>query len=197
MGNNALWVESVKKAFYGYVGYVLLSGIIGSIAGLASTASSVVSMARGGGDSGLGLDTICSILAVVAFVYYFLGIKGMKEAAVGTELAEGTANLYTGALLGVIGAVVGIIPLVGLVGGIIEIVAWVYMLLGFGKIRKTSLSEAAAKGAQQLWLMMLLTLIGAVIGLIPVLGTVIALILSIVALVYAFLGWKNFANSTI
>lgn len=196
MGNTTLWKESVNKAFYGYVGYALLSGVIGSIAGMADTASSVSSMMNGGG-GGSSMGLICDILALVAFVYYFLGIKGMKEAALNTEIAEGTANLYTGALLGVIGALVSIIPLIGIVGDLAEIVGWVYMLMGFGKIRKTNLSGLAAKGAQQLWLMMLLSLIGAVIGLIPLIGGVIALILSIIALVYAFLGWKNFSNSTI
>lgn len=196
MSNSALWKESVNKAFYGYLGYTLLSGIVGAIVGMADTASAVASLANGGG-GGSSLGLICDILALAALVYYFLGIKGMKESAVGTVLAEGTANLYTGALLGVIGALVGIIPLIGMVGGLVEIVGWVFMFLGFGKIRKTNLSGLAAKGAQQLWLMMLLTLIGAVIGLIPLIGTVIGLILSIVVLVLAFLGWKNFSNSTI
>lgn len=196
MSNSALWKESVNKAFYGYLGYTLLSGIVGAIVGMADMASAVASLANGGG-GGSSLGLICDILALAALVYYFLGIKGMKESAVGTVLAEGTANLYTGALLGVIGALVGIIPLIGMVGGLVKIVGWVFMFLGFGKIRKTNLSGLAAKGAQQLWLMMLLTLIGAVIGLIPLIGTVIGLIISIVVLILAFLGWKNFSNSTI
>lgn len=182
MSNSVLWTESVNKAFYGYLGYTLLGGIVGTIVGLVG---------------GFTMGIICDILALVAFVYYFLGIKGMKQASAGTTMAEGTANLYTGALLGLIAALIGIIPLVGMIGGLIGIVGWVFMLLGFGKIRKTNLSGLAAKGAQQLWLMMLLTLIGAVIGLIPLVGAVIGLIISIVVLILAFLGWKNFSNSTI
>lgn len=197
MGNSALWKESVNKAFYGYLGYTLLSGIVGTIIGMIGAASAVASLANGGGGGGMIMGIICEILALVAFIYYFIGIKGMKEAAVGTEIAEGTANLYTGALLGVIGTLVGLIPLLGLIGGLVSIVGWVFMLLGFGKIRKTNLSGLAAKGAQQLWLMMLLTLIGAVISLIPLIGAVIGLLISIAVLVLAFLGWKNFSNSTI
>ena len=196
MSNSTLWKSSVNKAFYGYVGYTLLSGIVGSIIGLVGTASSVSSLLKGGG-GGSVWELVCDVLVLVAFIYYFLGIKGMKTSSVGTELAPGTSKLYTGALLGVIGAVIGIIPMLGWLGGLVAIVGWIFMLLGFGEIRKTNLSGLAAKGAKQLWLMMLLTLIGDVIAFIPLLGTIIGFIISIVVLVLAFLGWKNFSNSEI
>jgi uncharacterized membrane protein len=94
-----------------------------------------------------------------------------------------------------IGAILSVIPLLGLIGGILDIIAFVLMFLGFGKIRDLATNENAKQGAKQLWLAMLLGLIGAVIAIIPVVGTIISMIISIVVLVFGFLGWKNISNS--
>ena len=109
--------------------------------------------------------------------------------------APGTSQVYTGALCALIGAVISLIPLLGLIGGILDIIAFVLMFLGFGKIRDLATNENAKQGAKQLWLAMLLGLIGAVISIIPVVGTIISMIISIVVLVFGFLGWKNISNS--
>lgn len=198
MEKAVLWSESVKKAFYGYVAYLVLDKVIGPMASAGDMASNFASMAQGkGGGDLIGADTVVGILALAAFVYYFLGIKGMKESAVETALAEGTEKIYKGALLGIIGTVVGLIPLIGLIGGLVSLVGFIFMLMGFNSVRKTNLSAEAAKGAQQLYLTMVLTIVAAVVGLIPVLGGIIAAIISIITVIYAILGWKNFSLSTL
>lgn len=190
-----LWKESVNKAFYGFLGQTLLGGIIGGIVSLVSGAAGVASLLSGGGGGALMIPIIVGILALVAYAYYFLGIKGMKTASVGNVIEPGTSQLYTGALCGLIGALVGIIPLLGWAGGILEIISFVLMFLGFGKIRDLATNPNAAAGAKQLWLAMLLGLIGAVISFIPFIGGIISMIISIVVLVFGFLGWKNISNS--
>ena len=67
---NNLWKTSVNKAFYGFLAYTLLSGIIASIASLADSASSIASFASGKADFSLfDFSTIVNILAIVGFVY--------------------------------------------------------------------------------------------------------------------------------
>lgn len=197
---NNLWKTSVNKAFYGFLAYTLLSGIIASIASWADSASSIASFASGKADVSLfDFSTIVNILAIVGFVYYFLGIKGMRDSAASTPLAEGTAQMYTGTLIGLIGTIVSIIPFLGFIGAIVSLVGFVFMMLGVSKIKKLKeLNALAAKGAGQLFIMMILQIVSFVIDIImiiPFLGEVICFILSIVIFIYAFLGWKNFSNS--
>lgn len=181
MEKNLLWKESVNKAFYGFLALTLLGGVIGTIVSLVSGASA--------------LPTIIRILALAGYVYYFIGIRGMKIASVGNVIEPGTSQVYTGALCALIGAVIGVIPVIGFIGSILEIVAFVLIFLGFGKIRDLAKNANAAAGAKQLWLAMLLGLIGAVISFIPFIGGIIDMIISIVVLVFGFLGWKNISNS--
>ena len=192
---SLLWKSSVNKAFYGYLAYTLLGGVVGAIVSLASGAAGVASLVSGGSGASLAGPIIVSILALAGYVYYYLGIKGMRDSAVDTQMAEGTANVYKGAMLGLVGVIVKIIPVIGFVGTIISIIGFIYMMMGFNKLRKLSLTGLAAKGAQQLWLMMVLTIVGAVLGFIPLAGSVLKMICSLAVLFYTFFGWKNFSNS--
>lgn len=197
MERSQIWKASVTKAFYGFLAYKLLGGVVGAIVGLASGAAGVASIINGGGGGALLGPILVGILALAGYVYYFLGIKGMKESAAATLMGDGTAKVYKGALLGLVGTLIGIIPLLGFIGTILEIIGFVFMMMGFNSLRQLSLNELAAKGAHQLWLMMVLSVVSAVVGIIPLVGNILSLILSIVILALAFLGWRNFANSSL
>ncbi len=197
MEKSQIWKASVTKAFYGFLAYKLLGGVVGAIVGLASGAAGVASIINGGGGGALLGPVLVGILALAGYVYYFLGIKGMKESAAETPMGDGTAKVYKGAMLGLVGTLIGIIPLLGFIGTILEIVGFVFMMMGFNSLRQLSLNELAAKGAHQLWLMMVLSVVSAVVSIIPLVGNILSLILSIVILALAFLGWRNFANSSL
>ena len=197
MERSQIWKASVSKAFYGFLAYNLLGGVVGAIVGLASGAAGVASIINGGGGGALLGPILVGILALAGYVYYFLGIKGMKESAAETPMGDGTAKVYKGTLLGLVGTLIAIIPLLGFIGTILEIVGFVFMMMGFNSLRQLSLNELAAKGAHQLWLMMVLSVVSAVVSIIPLVGNILSLILSIVILALAFLGWRNFANSSL
>lgn len=197
MEKSQIWKASVTKAFYGFLAYKLLGGVVGAIVGLVSGAAGVASIINGGGGGALLGPVLVGILALAGYVYYFLGIKGMKESAAETPMGDGTAKVYKGAMLGLVGTLIGIIPLLGFIGTILEIVGFVFMMMGFNSLRQLSLNELAAKGAHQLWLMMVLSVVSAVVSIIPLVGNILSLILSIVILALAFLGWRNFANSSL
>ena len=197
MERSQIWKSSVTKAFYGFLAYKRLGGVVGAIVGLASGAAGVASIINGGGGGALLGPILVGILALAGYVYYFLGIKGMKESAETTLMGDGTAKVYKGALLGLVGTLIGIIPLLGFIGTILEIIGFVFMMTGFNSLRQLSLNELAAKGAHQLWLMMVLSVVSAVVSIIPLVGNILSLILSIVILALAFLGWRNFANSSL
>lgn len=192
---QTIWKESVNKAFYGFMAYTLLSGIIGAIVSMVSGAAGLASLANGGGGGALLGPIIVAIIAVAGYVYYFLGIKGMSESSVGYAIEDGTKKLFKGAKLGLIGAIIECIPLISIVGTILSIAGFVFMLIGFDMIRKSALNPQASKGAHQLWLVMVLTIVGAVISIIPLIGNIGSLICNILVIVYAFLGWRNFSNS--
>lgn len=177
---NLIWKSSVQKAFYGLLAFTLLSGFLGSLIDFLADEP---------------IPTIVSILALVGYVYYFLGVKGMKASAQGSVMEQGTANLYSGTLLALIGAIVDVVPLLGWVAAIIKIIGFFKMMSGFNSLRNVATNPLAAKGAKQLWTMMILTIVATVLGLIPLAGDIIEMLISIPALILTFLGWKNFSNS--
>lgn len=178
--NNLIWKSSVQKAFYGLLAYTLLSGILYTIIDMVADQP---------------LPIIVSILALVGYIYYFLGVKGMKASAVGSVMEKGAASLYTGTLLALIGAVVDVVPLMGWIATIIKVIGFFIMMSGFNNLRKVATNPLAAKGAKQLWIMMILTIVALILGLIPVLGDIVVLLISIATAILTFLGWKNFSNS--
>ena len=113
MERSQIWKASVTKAFYGFLAYKLLGGVVGAIVGLVSGAAGVASIINGGGGGALLGPILVGILALAGYVYYFLGIKGMKESAETTLMGDGTAKVYKGALLGLVGTLIAIIPLLG------------------------------------------------------------------------------------
>ena len=193
---NNLWKSGTKKAFYGYIAQLVISlagGIIISLTTLGSVASSLAS-----GDAPAGaiiMPIIVALLAVAGLVYYVMGVTEMKKAAANTNLAVATSRLFLGAVLSICGQVVAIIPVIGIVGSLLSLAGFIVAWTGYSQI-KTNANDANAKfGGTKLSTSALLSVIGAVVAIIPVLGWIAGPILSIIALVFAIQGWKALANS--
>ena len=191
---NNLWNSGTKKAFYGYVGQLVISlvgGVIVSLSTLSSLAQSINS-----GKPSLPIGVILVTLVTLgAYVYYFMGLNEMKKAAANTNLQEGASRLYIGALLGIIATVLGFIPMIGIVGSLVGLAGFIVTWLGYSSIKANATNAKAQIGGAKLSSSALFSVIGIVVGLIPVIGWIAALVLEILALVFAIQGWKALAES--
>ena len=155
-----------NNTFYSVNSYI--GGVIVSLSTLSSLAQSINS-----GKPSLPIGVILVTLVTLgAYVYYFIGLNEMKKAAANTNLQEGTSRLYIGALAGFI-------------------VTW----LGYSSIKANATNAKAQFGGAKLSSSALFSVIGIVVGLIPVIGWIAALVLEILALVFAIQGWKALAES--
>lgn len=181
-----LWKEAVKKAFWGYLAATLFGGFLGGIFGLIFAWTIVVPL-------------IFGIFALAGYVFYFLGIMGMKNTALGSSWGKATGNLFIGAILGLVALVIDFIPLMGWLSSIASIVGFVFSFMAFNELRKTSDDAELAGGSQLLWICAIVGIVAGafsiIIGWIPIVGGVFAILFSIADFILAFLGWKKISNS--
>lgn len=81
---------------------------------------------------------IGGILSLLALIFLLIGYSGLKNsaemAAFSPVAALGFKSLFTAEILAIIGTVVAWIPLIGIVGSIVCLVAYIMELLGWKKV---------------------------------------------------------------
>lgn len=191
-----LWKSGTKKAYYGYVAQLIISLVGGLITSLIALGSAASSLAKGEVPTGsLVVPIIVALVAVAALVYYFMGVKEMKEAAANTTIAVGTNRLFIAAILCICGQVLGVIPVIGILGSLVGLAGFIVAWTGYSEIKNNAVDANAKFGGAKLSSSALLSLIAIIVALIPLIGWIATLVLEIIALVFAIQGWKALANS--
>lgn len=196
--NTQLWNQSTKRVFIGQILTCVL-GIVAGIIGFFAGASAIAAFATGsseaaGAAAGINvINIIVKIAILVGYVLVFLGIMGMKNAASG-EIQKHVQNLWIATILNLVGAVIGLIPLLGIVGGICNLVAFIFLIIGYNGLKNSSamaaFSPAGAAGFKTLFTAMIIAIIGTVVGWIPIIG-IIGTLACFVAWIMVLVGWKK------
>lgn len=136
------------------------------------------------------IGSICDVLIVAGFMGFCLRLKDLAENS-NAEDAAGLKKLQLGALLYIAGVAVRLIPVVGWVlGPIVYIVAFVFMLLGYVGLKKsTTFPFKDAMGLP--FVASIIGIVAAIFKIIPVVGTTIGNILLIVVFILILVGWKK------
>lgn len=193
--DGSAWTSVTKQMYYGVLIYSLC-GVLANVIGPINTLSSGLSMISGNGGGGGGTFNIIISLAIIAgYVMFFLGLKDFRNV-VNIQDKDAVQKLFTATILSIVGYLLGLIPVAGwLLKGICVIVSCIMMLMGYSALKKSQTFPAIAReGASKLHTAMVLSIIGAVIGLIPLVGGVIGGILDIIAFIMIILGWKKIAS---
>ncbi len=200
---NFSWKQTtgdLYKAVKIYTFAAIAATIFGFIASIGSAASALISLAGGSlSGGGFGIWNVLEILATVAVIYgYWLFIKSLDifKQQVNPADAPRIGSIRTATILSIVAAIVACIPMLGLVGGILNLIAWILLLIAYANLKSSvTFPEGARRGMSKLFTAMILGIIGWVIGLIPVIGDAIEVILEIVAFILVLLGWKNVSES--
>lgn len=198
---TALWNKSTKQVFLGQLLTCIL-GIVAGIVGFFSSAATAVATGAAlmGGSEGassaatLGvISTILEIAILVGYVLIFLGIMGMKNSSDG-EIQKGVQNLWIATILNVVGAVLGLIPVISIVGTICNLVALIFLIIGYSALKNSAemaaFSPIGAKGFKTLFTAEIIAIIGTVVGFIPIIG-IIGTLACFVAYIMVLVGWKR------
>ena len=197
------WSSVTKSIYQGVLLYQIgnvLYSIVSPINSMGNSVGNMMSFASTGSISmgpGVG-DIILYLLLAAIIVGYVLFLIGLGKWA--PMLAAGDAKsvkqIRTGVILGLIGAACGFIPFFGWAGGILNIIAFIMMLLGYNSLKgSTTFPAMAASGAGKLFMAMILTLVGVVVGWIPLVGGFIEMILMIIAFFMTLSGWAMIKNT--
>lgn len=176
------------------------AAIFGFICSMNSAADAFSALSTGGMPSGgFGLWDVLHMLATLAVVYgYWLFMKGINlfKTQVHSADAPRVGSIYTATILALIGAVLACIPVISIVGGLLNLIAWIMLLIAYSGLKNsTTFPEMARRGASKLFVAMILGVIGGVLGIIPIVGGVINMILSLIAFFMMLAGWKCIAQS--
>lgn len=133
-----------------------------------------------------------SIASLVGLVIYLIGLGKLSQALDADGMA-GASKLKIAVWLGIVGAIFGMIPLLGgFIAGIFGIIAFIFEFLGYTALMKSDpLHQEGRDGAKTLRLSMIIMVIAAIIGIIPLLGKVVAGIIALVALWFIYKGWTK------
>lgn len=133
-----------------------------------------------------------SIASLVGLVLYLVGLGKLSQALDADGMA-GASKLKIAVWLGIVGAIFGIIPLLGAIfAGIFAIIAFIFEFLGYtGLMKSDPLHQEGRDGARTLRLSMIIMVVAAIIGIIPLLGSVVAGFIALVALWFIYQGWTK------
>lgn len=130
-----------------------------------------------------------SIASLVGVILLLVGLGKMAKA-MDAEGTAGIGRLKIAAWIGIVAAIIGLIPLIGgIIGGILCLVAFIFEFLGYGNLQHAQpLHMDGQLGAGKLRTSMILMMVAAIVGIIPFVGMVGGF-LTLIALFFIFQGW--------
>lgn len=140
------------------------------------------------------MELAANVGAIYGFWFFFSNLNPWKALANEND-AKSIGSIYTATILQIAAIIVGFIPFLGIVGTILNIVAWILLLMAYNNLKVSTTFPATAKdGANKLFLAMIIALVGAVLSIIPIIG-IIGAIMAIVAFIMNLMGWSLIAKS--
>lgn len=129
------------------------------------------------------------LAAVFGFTIFIIGLDMLKEGLDDTG-KSGVGLMRVGALVGGMAALIDLVPLLSLLAGLGFIASFLLILLGLFKLQKSeAIGPSGRSGARRLIYSMGISILAAMISMIPIVGGVFASIVALVAMVLSFTGW--------
>lgn len=178
------WKSTVMNIIYSIIIYAvagILAGVFGAFGTLNSTANA--------------LKWVFFIIEIGGFVWYFMNLTKFITLQKNDADSAAVSGVRLAYIISIVGVLLSMIPAVGWIFGLIcSIVSLVLLIINFGKLsNSTILPQGAKEGANLLKVSVIVSLVGAVLGIIPAVGWIFALLCGIVSIVLLFMGWSKVA----
>ncbi|MDR1602735.1 MAG: hypothetical protein LBS42_09960 [Tannerella sp.] len=203
MTKNEQWSKETAAIFNGVLLYSIagvLHSILSPIEALYSFGDTLSSFGTGEGLAGASAFTVFTYILsagiIGGYILFLLGLSGFARILEPNDSAS-VGKIRTGVILGLIATGVGFIPLIGwIVGGILNIIAFIMMLIAYSALKNSRTFPAGARrGAGSLFTSQILLIIGVVLGWIPFVGGIFRGILNIIAFILLLTGWATIKNT--
>lgn len=130
-----------------------------------------------------------TLVAIFGFILFYVGL-GKLKSGLDAPGQQAVGLLMIAAIIGVAGAFIDLIPLMGIFASLAFVAAFVIELIGFLRLKNSgALNEAGKSGVSLLIAAMALAIVQSLFGFLPFVGGIFAAIFAIAAIVLVFLGW--------
>ncbi len=148
----------------------------------------------------VGWGWVSTLVTIVGFIVFIIGLNNFKK-----ELDQPGQSairlLFIAAILGLAGAAIAWIPIIGLLSMILLLAAFVIQIIGYVKLKGSeTIGKEGASGATLLLVSMIVLVAGGLFGIIPVIGRFAGPLFAIGGLALIVFGWlkvqKGFIGET-
>lgn len=140
--------------------------------------------------NGIGGGIWSGLAAIFGMVIFFMGLSKLK-AGLDESGQAAVKMLIIAAIISLVGFVVDLLPVIGGVfASIILLVAFIVELIGVLKLKGcATIGDTGKSGVTLLLVAMILAIVSAVVGIVPLLGAVVVSVFSLASLILVFFGW--------
>lgn len=192
---GAIWLYTladIAASITGAVNEILNpSGALGMIKDLMEGGSGAPSLSMGD-----IIESMFSILVLVGYYLFFRSLARFSRLQSNKQDGEYVSTVRTAYILLVVALIVDFIPFIGwLASFVIMIIAYIKMLSGYSGLKKSATFPAEARqGASTLYSCTIWTLVAYVLGCIPLVGSVIEGIITLVIFFTILSAWGRIKN---
>jgi hypothetical protein len=202
--NVESWSLQTGKIFKG----ILLTSLAGIVYSIVDSIESLVGSLLGAANSfggGSGGGTVSDILSyisyalmaliIIGYVLTLMGLGGFRNVLDSKDSAS-VGKVRTGFILGIVAIGVDFIPLMGWAAGVLNIIAFILMLIGYSALKGSETFPTKARsGASTLFIAMILLVVGEVLDLIPLIGDYFNALFHFIAYILTLVGWAKIKNA--
>ncbi len=191
--NVQLYNKIVKLIFTAFL-VLAIASILQPFISLLGGAQNIAHKFTGGVGFYEILNVIITIVVLGATILFVWGLYNLKSIVDGPE-AQGAVNLvFIAAAIAVLSALLSFF-IGGILLALIGIAVAILYIMGYNGMKTApGLPQPARDGANLLFIGAILELVGAVIGIIPVVGPILAAIIFLAAFILYIIGWKKVAT---
>ena len=145
----------------------------------------------------IGNGWATSVVSIIGFVLFFIGLGQLKSEL--DETGKGAVKLLVvAAIVGIIGLLIDFIPLVGIVASIVYLASYIIELVAFVRLKNSeSIGGTGVQGVKLLLIAMIITLVGVLFGILPLIGGIITKLVSLAAFLLILFGWLKVQEGVI
>lgn len=159
---------------------------------LISSGGSAFEIFTGGGIFSIILD----LVVLSAYVWYYNQICEFAAMQTDESDTDAITMVSKAVIVGLVGMICSFIPLVCiLIGSLLNTAAAMMLFHGFRSFSKSAVLPQVGKvGADQLKVYAIVATVGAVLALIPLVGTVLGGLCNLAGIIFFIKGWNNVAK---
>ncbi|MCM1029892.1 MAG: hypothetical protein NC410_00415 [Oscillibacter sp.] len=133
------------------------------------------------------------LLEVFGYFLYFGGLKRFASLLQSNDASQ-VMRVRTGAILTLIGSVIGHVPVLGWLPKLVLVIIGFVKMLGGYKSLKYSSTFPGTQGASTLHSALIVQLVGVILGLLPLVGGILESIADIIVFFMVVSGWSTIKN---